>query len=175
MVGKIIQAPDFIEVDGPMIFLGGPIRGTYRWHDDAIAYIHQIDPEIHIATPCSYPFHGNHGLQNDWVVRNQERAAEEGSLLFWMSRETGHKCNRSYAQEARFELGEWAANSWRDGVKLVVGIENGFTGGAYLHERLKRDYPNIPLCRMLRQSCLAAVEMARGRTSKWSQLREFLI
>lgn len=175
MVGRILQSPQFSDVTGPLIYLGGPVQGTYDWRSDAIAYITLIDEKIPIANPRCRSFQGEYGVQLSWCERYQDQSAENGALLFWFSRETNHRCNRAYAQEARFELGERAGRSWQEGTKIVVGIERGFTGYYYLWDKLSHAYPNIPLCRTLRQTCAAAVEMATGRSSKWSDVRERLI
>ncbi len=49
--GLVFQPPEIAEVDGPLIFLAGPIQGAPDWQSEAISIIHDIDPAIAIASP----------------------------------------------------------------------------------------------------------------------------
>ena len=81
-------------------------------------------------------------------------------ILFWLAREEVHICERAYAQTTRFELAEWKVRHERDGTKLVVGIENGFTGAKYIRQRLTQDCPKVPVCEMLDETARRAVALA---------------
>jgi hypothetical protein len=159
---QVITAPFDVELPGPVIYLGGPVLGADDWRKQAIQYLGEFAPEVHIASPRSQKFDGNSDRQLGWETTFLHRAALNGVLLWWLAKETLHRCNRCYAQAARFELGEWAARSHAGLARVVVGIERGFTGGSYVRRRLHLDYPNIPVCSTLRQTCAAAAELAQA-------------
>jgi hypothetical protein len=57
------------------------------------------------------------------------------------------------------ELAEWKVRHERDGAKLVIGIEDGFTGAKYIRRRFAQDCPGVPVCDTLGQTCEAAVRL----------------
>lgn len=149
------------KLDGPLIYLAGPIQGAANWQAEAIATLGELDPDIHVASPRAATFAGGVDRHLVWEQLFTERAAQNGVILFWCARETSHRCNRTYAAQMRFDLGEWTVKSSIGLARLVVGIERGFTGGPYLQRRYALNYPHVPVCRVLRQACAAAVELAR--------------
>ena len=161
---RIIKAPDDIDVlddlEGPLVYLNGPIQGAADWQADAIEVLGELAPQLHIASPRCARFTGGFEAQLRWETAFVERAARAGCVMFWLAREINHRCNRAYAQQVRFELGEWAALSRAGLARVVVGIEMGFTGGPYLRRRLTLAYPNVPVCSTLRQTCAVAAELA---------------
>jgi hypothetical protein len=160
---QVLVAPrDVEDLDGPLIYLDGPIQGAIDWHSEAIGVLDEFAPGIHVASPRAKVWKGKFEQQLAWEVKYLDRAAREGVILYWMAKETQHRCNRAYAQAARFQLGEWCARSRAGLARLVVGIEKGFTGGVYLRRRLTLAYPNIPVCRSLRQTCIAAAELVQA-------------
>lgn len=90
-----------------------------------------------------------------------ERAARDGVIMFWLARETRHRCDRTYAAQMRFDLGEWAVKSSIGLARIVVGFERGFTGGPHLQRRFTTSYPYVPICRTVGQTCAVAVEIAQ--------------
>ena len=162
MKGKIIEAPEYIEVEGPMIFLAGPIQGADDWQKQAIAYIQKRAPEIHIASPrrdyfdFGEPFIYN--KQVDWETHYLRRAAKDGVILFWLANEFDHACERAYAQTTRFELGEWKSKHESEGTKLVIGIDKDFTGAKYIRRRIPQDCPDVPILNSLEETCDKAIE-----------------
>jgi len=160
----IIKAPDDVDVlnelEGPLVYLNGPIQGAADWQATAIDVLDELAPQLHVASPRSVRFTGGFEAQLKWETAFIERAAQTGCVLFWLAREVNHRCNRAYAQQARFELGEWAALSRAGLARVVVGIETGFTGGPYLRRRLTLAYSNVPVCSTLRQTCAVAAELA---------------
>jgi hypothetical protein len=164
----VVTAPTDLDVlaklEGPLVYLSGPIQGTADWHADAIAFLGDIAPELHVASPRARNFTGGPEVHMAWEQAFIECAALDGVILFWLARETSHRCNRTYAAQIRFELGEWAVKSSIGLARLVVGIERGFTGGPYLQRRLTTSYPQVPVCRTLRQACAAAAELAQRET-----------
>jgi hypothetical protein len=152
------------ELDGPVIYLNGPIQGVANWQQDAIDVLQDLAPDVHVASPRMGQFNGAQEAHWIWEASYSERAARDGVILYWLARETRHRCSRSFAAQTRFELGEWAVKSSAGMARLVVGIERGFTGGPYLQRRFTLAYSNVPICRTLRQTCAAAVEMVQKQT-----------
>jgi hypothetical protein len=152
------------DLEGPLVYLNGPIQGSQDWQAEAINLLGDLAPDLHVASPRAKSFTGGPEKHMAWEQAFIERAARDGVVLFWCARETKHRCDRTFAAQQRFELGEWAVKSSAGLARLVVGIERGFTGGPYLQRRLALSYPNIPLCRTLRQACTAASELARHDT-----------
>jgi hypothetical protein len=165
----VIVAPDDLAVLedpawGPVVYLAGPIQGAQDWQADAINLLGNMAPDLHIASPRATAFVGGADRHLAWEQAFIERAAQNGVVLFYCAKEISHRCNRTYAAQMRFELGEWAVKAQAGLARLVVGIEKGFTGGPYLQRRFTLHYPNVVVCRTLRQTCAAAAETARRQS-----------
>jgi len=170
----VFDAPEAVDVVGPLIFLAGPIQGAPSWHDEAISILHEIDESICIASPCrrkvrideasipgaSKEFTSEmYNEQVDWETHYLNRAAKDGVVLFWLAKETKHICTRAYAQTSRFELGEWKERSRWTNAKLVVGIQKGFTNERYIRRRLAQDCSDIQIADTLEATCMAAIQL----------------
>lgn len=166
MARHVITAPADLDLastlDGPLVYLIGPIQGASNWQADAIEILGDLAPDLHVASARSSDFRGGPDKHLVWEQTFLKRASKYGVILFWCARETRHQCDRSYAAQMRFELGELAVKSSAGLARLVVGIERGFTGGPYLRRRFTLTYQNIPVCKTLRQSCTAAMELAQS-------------
>ncbi len=168
-MGQLIIAPALVEVEGPVVFLAGPIQGAVSWHEEAIRRLTAASDFLHIASPrrpldAERDFtEAMYNEQVDWEGRYLRRAARNGVVLFWLAaeRRENHRCDRSYAQTTRFELAEWKERHARDGTPLVVGIEAGFSGARYLRRRFAQDCPAVPVLDRLDDTCCAAVERCR--------------
>lgn len=161
MGGLLLTPTDYPPVVGPLAFLAGPIRGAPDWQAVAAGLLHTARPDLHVASPRRVCLPGtfDYAAQVDWETHHLRRAAADGVILFWLTREAEHRCDRAYAQTTRFELAEWKVRHERDGVRLVVGIEDGFSGARYVRRRLGRDCPGVPLCGSLEEACRAAVRV----------------
>jgi hypothetical protein len=162
MVGQLLSPPAIIDVTGPIIFLAGPIQGALDWQKDAIGIIQQLNPAVHIASPRREYWSGtfDYAKQVDWETHFLRRAAHNGVVLFWLAREHVHKPERAYAQTSRFELAEWKVRRERDGIKLVIGIDEGFSNARYIRRRFSQDCPDVPIVNDLGETCKLAVEAA---------------
>ena len=166
-MSKVLIAPTYIKnIDAPLIFLAGPIQGAYRWQDQAIELIQSLAPEVYLASPRRNEEEGEFGIEKyneqvDWETFHLRKAGKDGVVLFWLAKESEHNCKRAYAQTTRFELAEWKMCHERDEAKLVVGIEEGFTGAKYIRRRFPQDCPEVPLCSNLEETCREAVRLAR--------------
>lgn len=167
-MGKILFPPTYGTIEGPLIFLAGPIQGSYQWHDTAISLISRYSPIINIASPRRNiegvykkgDFSPDmYNEQVDWETFHLRRAGKDGVIMFWLAKEFKHRCDRAYAQTSRFELGEWKVRHERDGVLLAVGIEPGFTNQRYIIRRLSQDCPEVPILNSLEETCKTAVDL----------------
>jgi len=153
--------PEVGPIDHPSIFLAGPIQGTWDWQSEATRLIHDQDPHIIVLNPRrphideTFDF----GKQVDWETHHLAEAGHNGSIMFWLARETEHICwERAYAQTSRFELAEWlmAQELSYYHPSVVLGIEEGFPGARYIRHRTKGPY-----FATLEETCEAAVVEAR--------------
>lgn len=167
MSGELIFPPVYKFVSGPLIFLAGPIQGAPDWQSEAIRLVKAMAPDIHVASPRRKYLDREfvYEAQVDWETSYLRRAAQDGAILFWLAKEAEHRCDRAYAQTTRFELAEWKMRHERDGTKLVVGIEDGFTNARYMRRRLSQDCPRVPIYDNLEFACGGAVRMARKKNS----------
>jgi hypothetical protein len=163
-VGQILTPPIYRDLDGPLLFLAGPIQGAPTWHDEAIEML-RAAAHIHIASPRRDEAFGEtaeemYNEQVDWEHYHLDRAARDGVLLFWLAREAEHRCDRAYAQTTRFELGEAVTLHRWQGARVVVGIESGFSNARYLRRTIGKKAPRIPICSALRETCETAIRLA---------------
>lgn len=157
-MGLVLYPPVVVEVEGPVVFLAGPIQGAPDWQADAIRWFADHAPDTAVACPRrrdrSREF--DYVAQVDWETHYLRRAAGRGVILFWLAREAESIPGRAYAQTSRFELAEWKVRHERDGVRLVVGIEDGFSGSRYIRHRFGQDCPGVALTSSLPDACAAA-------------------
>jgi hypothetical protein len=159
----LLIPPKYESVTGPLVYLAGPIQGAPDWQADAIAWFAAHAPGLNIASPrreC-LPGEFDHAVQVDWESHHLQRAADCGVILFWLARETIVIPGRSYAQTTRFELAEWKVRHERDGIRLVVGIEEGFSGARYIRRRFAQDCPAVSVVASLAEACRLAVELSK--------------
>jgi len=161
MSGKLILPPTFLEDDSPVIYLAGPIDGADCWQEEAIELIQSIAPELHIVSPrdkgtCKTVDVYSHNLS--WDNFHLQKAADNGAVIFWLAKQQDDH-EGSYAQTTRFKLGEWKIRHERDDVKVVVGIEDGFSNAWYIRKRLSDECPGIPICSSLNEACQVAGDL----------------
>ncbi len=151
--------PTTAPVSGPLVFLAGPIQGAPDWQAEAICLLAALAPILAVASPRhNYPAgEFSYAEQIDWETHHLRRAASHGVILFWLAREVTPVPGRAYAQTTRFELAEWKVRHERDGARLVVGIEDGFSGARYVRHRFAQDCPRVPVVDTLEAACAAAV------------------
>jgi hypothetical protein len=77
--------------------------------------------------------------------------------MFWLAKQTEETPGRAYAQTSRFELGEWKSYQEQHGIRLIVGVEEGFGNARYIRRRLTQDCPDVPVLDTLAETCQAAV------------------
>lgn len=159
----VLTAPEYQELSGPVVFLAGPIQGAPDWQAEAITRFGELAPSLHVASPRREYLPGEfvYEAQVDWETHYLRRAAEDGVILFWLAAETDHHPERAYAQTTRGELFEWKVRAERDGVLLVVGIEEGFSGAKYVRHRFRQDCPEVPILSSLEDTCREVVGLIK--------------
>lgn len=166
---QIIISPDRQKPEAPVVFIAGPIQGARDWQADAIRILSAHD-DIAIASPRRADVvkgelpRDTYHEQVDWEHEQLGHAIDNGVIMFWLAKETEHDCTRAYAQTTRFELGEAFALHRLHGVKIVIGIEDGFTGARYIRRTVTNKSPDVAVCVSLEETCAAAHRLARGRT-----------
>lgn len=165
-MGVVLLPPVVTPVEGPVVFLAGPIQGAPDWQAEAVRWFESSAPDLVLASPRrKYPPGAfEYAAQVDWETHYLRRAAGRGVILFWLARQVVPTPGRAYAQTTRFELAEWKVRHERDGTRLVVGVEDGFSGERYVRHRFGQDCPRVPLVATLAEACARAAELARGAT-----------
>ena len=160
MDNKVIYPPKYEEIKGPVIFLAGPIQGAPDWQKEVIKIIHSLRPDVYIASPRRDYLDEEfvYEKQVDWETEYLNRAANNGAIIFWLAKEFKHDCKRAYAQTSRFEIAEWKARYEKSKFNLIIGIEDGFTGGRYIKHRVSQDCPDIKILDSLEEVCRNALE-----------------
>jgi hypothetical protein len=153
--GRVWRAPEELAVQGPLVFLAGPIQGSRDWQAEAISYLHASAPELDIADPRREKVESDfdYAEQVDWETNALRRAGREGVILFYLAKEAEHDPKRAFAQTSRVEFGEWMVRASQGEAKLVVGIEPGFPGGRYMRYRLAQMLPNTRVSDDLQDAC----------------------
>lgn len=164
MQNGLYLPPEYIPTTAskvPVIFLAGPIQGTGDWQSEASQMLLAGQLEVLVASPRRdfSPDEFDYGGQVDWETYHLRRAAEHGVILFWLAREQEHLPSRAYAQTSRFELAEWKVQHEQRQVKLVVGLEEGFSGTKYIRRRFSQDCPEVPILTSLAETCASALAL----------------
>lgn len=149
-MATVLIAPQRLETyDKPVVFLAGPIQGAADWQSEAIKKLGDLD--IIIANPRrGLKLKGDftqemYNEQVDWETEHLNIAGKKGIVTFWLANEYEKHTGRAYGQTTRFEFGEWKVKHQVYGTKVIVGIDNQFSGQRYVRRRLAQDCPNIPI------------------------------
>lgn len=160
----LLQPPEIVKTDGPLIFLAGPIQGAPDWQTEAASIIHDINSSIIVASP-----RGDYSesafiyeKQVDWETHFLRVAGRVGAIAFWLASQAEDTPGRAYAQTSRFELAEWKMRHEYEGAKLTIGIEEGFGNTRYIKRRFYQDCPDVMIADNLPEMCRNAIELASG-------------
>ena len=159
------------ELQTPLIFLAGPIRGAPNWHDDAIEIILSSAKNITVASPSralkeslrghllngDESFHG----QRAWERYYLDIASRNGTIMFWLPGEENHNCEKAYGAMTRIELGQWMTNYKHDkSLRIVMGSDGKFSELDTIKFDLSLDAPDKRILGSLEATCLEAIRMA---------------
>ena len=87
-MGAVLLPPQIIPLNGPLVFLAGPIQGAPDWQADALRWFQAQAQELAVASPRrAYPPGAfDYAAQVDWETYHLRRAAQCGVILFWLVR-----------------------------------------------------------------------------------------
>jgi hypothetical protein len=161
---RLVTPPEIVEIDGPLIFLAGPIQGALDWQSQAASLIHDLDPNITVASPRKQYPEGRfvYEKQVDWETHFLRRAGRSGVIAFWLAAQAIETPGRSYAQTTRFELAEWKMRHEYEGAKLAIGIDEGFGNARYIRRRFTQDAPDVPITDSLEGLVRSAIDLTRN-------------
>jgi hypothetical protein len=171
-MGGVIVPKTLVEpVEGPLIFLAGPIRGAPNWQNEAIQRILQKNGNATITSPrrevresiSKYVLSGNDAYftrQRAWERYYLEIAAKKGAILFWLPGETEHSCEKAYGAMTRIELGQWMTRYKSDhSIRICVGSDGKFSELDTIKYDLSLDCPDMPIKNTLEETCLEALRL----------------
>lgn len=150
----------------PIIFLAGPIQGTWNWHRGAVETLRSAGYRGWIASPRSTTLEDTAVLadreeQIDWEHHHIRKALLKGVIMFWLAKEREHDPERSYAQTSRFEIGWVFGHRMHDErAKIVVGIEDGFSGARYIRRTFGKYAPDVPIFGTLDDACKESIRLS---------------
>lgn len=159
----LIKPPEIVQVEGPLIFIAGPIQGAPDWQSRAADIFDAIDPSITIASPRKdYP-EGTfvYEKQVDWETHFLRRAGALGVVGFWLAGQAEETPGRAYAQTTRFELAEWKMRHQYEGARITLGIDEGFGNARYIRRRFGQDCPGVQIVDTLEEMCQNAIALVR--------------
>lgn len=90
MQERLVLPPEIVNVEGWVIFLGGPIQGAPIWQPEAADKIHKLNSEICVASTRQDYGEGEfvYEKQVDWETHFLRRAAGHGAVMFWLAKQT---------------------------------------------------------------------------------------
>ncbi len=170
---RVVRYPEIIEKllsQDKIIYLGGPVASAPDWHTEAIAVIHDIDPEVIVASPKRLILTGfdmkEWYSECDWIKYHMDLTGRhsKGVIMFWCAaQELSCNANGSYAQSTRFEIGKWFTRIYENPDKwpgkVIMGMEHGFSGARYVDFDLKKDYGVEIFWGDLKEFCIRALEI----------------
>lgn len=160
----------------PLIFLEGPIQGAPDWQAEAIGWLQENHPAIHIASPRSPMWEKSlsseeaavlFDIQQDWEHDYINYALNHGVALLWGEKEEVHHPERAYAQTSRVELGVTLISAvirQRAGfgkygpVRFAVGLDPVFSNRNYISKMLSKRFC-LPVHSTLENTLEAAIDI----------------
>ena len=174
MGGVIVPKTYVSDIEGPLIFLAGPIISAPNWQDEAVRLILSQDSAITIASPR---WEVSDAIKNDVLAGNDtyftrsrawERhyldiASKTGAIMFWLPGEVEHKCDKVYGAMTRLELGQWMEHYRADNsVRLCIGSDGKFSELRIIKHDLSLDAPDKEIKSTLEETCSEAIRLARN-------------
>jgi len=150
----------------PIIFLAGPIQGTWNWQREATATLTSAGYRGWIASPRPTTLSDEASLpdyheQIGWEHHHIRKTLLKGVVMFWLAKESAHDPDRSYAQSSLFEIGWVLGHRMHDPrAKIVIGIEEGFSGARYVRRTFEKYAPEVPIFDALADTCKETVRLS---------------
>jgi len=172
MASLIIPKTYVEQINKPVIFLAGPIKGASNWQDKAILYLISKDPDVILVSPrrgirdeiAPYIIKGNEThfqRQRMWERYYLECASKKGAIMFWFPGEIEHDCNKSYGAMTRFESGMilgWY--KYDKSIEFCLGSDGKFSELDTMLVDFKLDAPEKRVFPTLEQTCDEALRIA---------------
>jgi len=173
-MGRII-IPEVIYEPGEsdsLIFLAGPIGCARGWRNNAIRMLFSGGKNIVVVSPqkdldfnlLSYVVNmsgSSRSRQREWERKYLKVASESGVVMFWLPERETSNFIECYGGMTRKELGDWTTEKkYNSNVRLVIGTDGNFPYGRTLEYDILQDLPNFHICRTLKETCDAAIELA---------------
>jgi hypothetical protein len=175
MVNLILPKNYVQNIDSPLIFLAGPIKGAPSWQNEAVKIIHSLEPNFFVASPsrrmgkevAGYVVSGDSNYfqrQRAWEWHYMSLAAKKGCILFWLPGEIQHSCDKSYAFMTSNEFGHWTAYKQWEQVNLAIGRDGNFREWSTLEFDLKKKVPEMitNIKETLEDTCKEAIKISKG-------------
>jgi hypothetical protein len=173
-MAKVIIPKTYVaQIDDPLIFLAGPIRGAPNWQDEAVGFLFLQKQNITIASPrrgirekiAPYVVNGNENYfnrQRAWERHYLDIASKTGAILFWLPGEEKHDCNKVYGAMTRLELGQWMTNYRHDNsLKFLIGSDGKFPELGTISYDLQLDASTKKIYGSLEETCLEALKLVK--------------
>ena len=173
-MGGLILPNTLVEkVDGPLIFLAGPILCAPNWQDEAVKKIIDKEPGFTVASPrgesreklAKYVLSGKDDAfsrQRAWELHYLHLAAKTGAIMFWLPGEEKHSCNKVYGAMTRVEIGEWLIQySYDNSVRLCIGTDGRFPEFSPIKHDINHYAPNKKIQTTLEDTCYEARRIAK--------------
>jgi hypothetical protein len=179
-MAQIIMPKTYIrDVQYPVIFLAGPIRGAPPWQDEAIRFLisqenkitiinpnRTLDPEFfrYIADGEKTHFHRQRAWERHYLHEAGSMKLRYGCVMFWLPGEEKHDCRKSYGAMTRTELGQWMTKyAFDNSTRMCVGTDGKFSEIDTILYDLSLDAPGLKINNSLEETCFEALEIALKR------------
>lgn len=184
-MSKLILPKTYMEPDGPVLFLVGPIRGAPRWQQQGFEIIQALDVEnrIYVVSPSDRfdekylkmavqddgcGFKGGTLFERHYLkLALREEHGLEGAIAMWLptqveampiNKKTGFP--GPYARDTRPETGRWGTGilGQNPNAPIFVGAEENFDGLSVMKTNFLEDRPEMIFYSTLFDTCNAAVD-----------------
>jgi hypothetical protein len=162
----IINYPEEKNINGPLIFLVGPIECAPLWQEEASKILQSLNDKITIVSPRMENDEVEKNLGEasrikkiDWETKYLNQASQNGAILFWLAKRIKDIPSQAYAKSSRFEIAEWKEKYRNSKFNLSIGIETGFDGDWYIRHRLNQDCPDLKISSTLIDTCKLTIEL----------------
>ena len=173
MSGLLLPNTYVKDINEPIIFLAGPIRGAPFWHEEAICYLFSREKNVTIASPQREISHSllsavlssdgsNFPRQRAWERYYLDLASRKGAIMFWLPGEKEHSCEKVYGAMTRLELGQWMTRYYFDpSIRFCVGSDSEFAELHTIRYDLLLDAADKIVISTLEATCEEALRLAR--------------
>ena len=157
----IIPPHNISQPDNPVVFLAGPVQGSYNWQAVAANQLLASPSAMSIISPRGAPelykkpsAWLDAEQQTPWEKYHLRLARETGVLAMWMAAQNYETPGRAHAQTSRIEFGKIIG--WMDydpTMRFVFGVDQLYNSGnqTYMEQDCK-DH-SIPIARSLDEWC----------------------